>query len=67
MKKAMVLLLNDYAYWESSYCSSILNKISLWDIKQFQFTNMLLRLVDSPKIDILINDVNDCDALIMIG
>ncbi|MCY1567338.1 type 1 glutamine amidotransferase family protein [Staphylococcus pettenkoferi] len=68
MKKALFLLLDQYAEWEASYCSSILNRSNEWDVKTVSLENNVTSIGGfTTEIDLLIDEISDYDALIMIG
>lgn len=69
MKKALFLLLDEFADWEIAHLSSIINSSDRWITKIVSVTNKvksiggMTLLVDS-KIS---NETHDFDVLILIG
>ncbi|PTI36529.1 glutamine amidotransferase, partial [Staphylococcus succinus] len=69
MKKALFLLLDEFADWEGSYLSSTLNQSDTWSVNTISVDKKVTSLGGlSVLIDYIIGDEpKDYDLLVMIG
>lgn len=69
MKKALFLILEQYADWEMAHLSTILNQHDKWRAKTISLTNTVTSIGGlSVNVDYRIEDYNDdFDLLILIG
>lgn len=69
MKKALFLLLDEFADWEGSYLSSTLNQSDTWSVNTISVDKKVISLGGlSVLIDYIIGDEpKDYDLLVMIG
>lgn len=68
MKKALVILTDDFSDWEGAYLSSILNKSENWKIQTVS-TKRLVKSIGgfTVKTDKLLEPDLTCDLVILIG
>ncbi|MDN6409625.1 MAG: DJ-1/PfpI family protein, partial [Tetragenococcus halophilus] len=69
MKKALFLLLDEFADWEGAYLSSTLNQSEFWTVKTISVEKKVVSLGGfSVLIDYVIgSEPKDYDLLVMIG
>jgi len=69
MRKALFLLLDEFADWEGSYLSSTLNQSEAWSVKTISDRQKVVSLGGfSVLLDYVIgSEAKDYDLLVMIG
>lgn len=69
MKKALFLLLDDFADWEGSHLSSILNQNEKWSVKTISLKEKVISIGGfSVLVDYIIGfEPKDYDLLILVG
>ncbi|PTJ62461.1 type 1 glutamine amidotransferase family protein [Staphylococcus saprophyticus] len=68
MKRALFLLLDQYADWEGSYLTTVLNQSVEWDVKTISLDKKVKSIGGlSTVIDYNLNEIEHYDLLVLIG